>query len=376
MDSRGDVVVIVAADLLCDVVMWKSTDNGTTFTKTIIDAAAIPAYNTAVDAVPLTTDVDGDGVADTLVTSAGDPNVTLDNNGMAHVTWSLMRCLDDDNVAGTANNGIGLFLTTSGIAYWNENMSAPSEIAGLVDQNGDGTFTLPAGNGTDLPFGRYGNGGLTIHPQLGFDQNNNIFLVYSAVSEITDTINYNAALRHIFLSHSTDMGVTWTIPEDLVPSAAQNGDGEYQEGVWPSIARDNGANVYVVYQRDPAPEYFVNNTGVYGPQNTSTNDIICVTWANPVGVNEITKSSSFSMSQNFPNPFNGTTRFELNLKNNADVTVEVYNVLGKLVKSMNLTDLTAGINTVNLDLAGLNSGLYTYSVTVGAEKLTRTLMVK
>jgi len=82
------------------------------------------------------------------------------------------------------------------------------------------------------------------------------------------------------------------------------------------------------------------------------------------------------MSQNFPNPFNGSTRFELNLKNNADVTVEVYNVLGKLVKSMNLTDLTAGINTVTLDLAGLNSGLYTYSVTVGSEKLTRTLMVK
>jgi hypothetical protein len=43
---------------------------------------------------------------------------------------------------------------------------------------------------------------------------------------------------------------------------------------------------------------------------------------------------------------------------------------------MNLTDLTAGINTVTLDLAGLNSGLYTYSVTVGSEKLTRTLMVK
>jgi flagellar hook assembly protein FlgD len=64
------------------------------------------------------------------------------------------------------------------------------------------------------------------------------------------------------------------------------------------------------------------------------------------------------------------------LKNNADVTVEVYNVLGKLVKSMNLSDLTAGTNTVTLDLAGLNAGLYTYTVTVGAEKLTRTLMVK
>ncbi len=373
IDCRGDVVVIVAADLMCDVVMWKSTDNGTTWTKTVIEAAPIPAYNTAADYAPLISDADGDGIADTILSNAGDPNVTLDNNNMAHVTWSSMSCLDDDTTAGTS---LGVFLTTSGINYWNENMTAPAEVAGLVDQNGDGTFTLPAGDGTNLSFGRYGNGGLTIHPQIGFDGNNNVFLVYSAVSEITDTINYNAALRHIFLTYSTDMGATWTTPEDLVPSAAQGGDGEYQEGVWPSIARDNGSNVYIVYQRDPAPEYFVNNTSIYGPQNTSVNDIICVTWANPVGVNEVTKSSSFSMSQNFPNPFNGSTRFELNLKNNADVTVEVYNVLGKLVKSMNLTDLTAGINTVSLDLTGLNSGLYTYSVTVGSEKLTRTLMVK
>ena len=373
IDCSGNTVVIAACDLMCDVVMWKSTDNGTTWTKTIIEAAPISDYNTASDYAPLLSDVDGDGVADTILSNAGDMNVTLDNNGIVHATWSLMRCLDDDTTAGTS---LGVFLTTSGIMYWNEGMSAPAEVAGLVDQNGDGQFTLPAGNGTDLPFGRYGNGGLTIHPQIGFDGNNNVFLVYSAVSEATDTINYNAALRHIFLTYSSDMGATWSLGEDLVPSAAQGGDGEYQEAVWPSIAKNNGNFVNVVYQRDPCPEYFVNNTSVYGPQNTSTNDIIYVSWNNAVGVSEITKANSFSMSQNYPNPVNGNTRFELNLNANSDVTVELYNVLGKLVKTETFTSLNAGTNVINLDLAGFNAGLYTYSVTVGAEKLTRTLMVK
>jgi hypothetical protein len=373
IDCSGNTVVIAAADLMCDVVMWKSTDNGTTWTKTIIEAAPISDYNTAADYAPLLSDVDGDGVADTILSNAGDMNVTLDNNGMVHATWSLMRCLDDDTTAGTS---LGVFLTTSGIMYWNEGMSAPAEVAGLVDQDGDGQFTLPVGDGTNLPFGRYGNGGLTIHPQIGFDGNNNIFLVYSAVSEITDTINYNAALRHIFLTYSTDMGATWSLGEDLVPSAAQGGDGEYQEAVWPSIAKSNGNQVNVVYQRDPCPEYFVNNTSVYGPQNTSTNDIIYVSWNNAVGVSEITKANSFSMSQNYPNPVNGTTRFELNLNANSDVTVELYNVLGKLVKTETLNNLNAGSNVITLDLAGFNAGLYTYSVTVGAEKVTRTLMVK
>jgi hypothetical protein len=67
---------------------------------------------------------------------------------------------------------------------------------------------------------------------------------------------------------------------------------------------------------------------------------------------------------------------ELNLNANSDVTVELYNVLGKLVKTETFTSLNAGTNVINLDLAGFNAGLYTYSVTVGAEKLTRTLMVK
>jgi hypothetical protein len=373
IDCSGNTVVIAACDLMCDVVMWKSTDNGTTWTKTIIEAAPIADYNTAADYAPLLSDVDGDGVADTILSNAGDMNVTLDNNGMVHATWSLMRCLDDDTTAGTS---LGVFLTTSGIMYWNEGMSAPAEVAGLVDQDGDGQFTLPVGDGTNLSFGRYGNGGLTIHPQVGFDGNNNVFLVYSAVSEATDTINYNAALRHVFLTFSTDMGATWSVAEDLIPSAAQGGDGEYQEGVWPSIAKNNGNNVHIVYQRDPCPEYFVNNTSVYGPQNTSTNDIIYVSWTNAVGVSEITKASTFTMSQNYPNPVNGNTRFDLNLNANSDVTVELYNVLGKLVKTETLTNLNAGSNVITLDLAGFNAGLYTYSVTVGAEKLTRTLMVK
>ena len=376
IDCSGNTVVIVAADLLTDVVMFKSTDNGTTWTKTIIEASPCPAYNLAADFASLISDVNNDGVADTILTNAGDPNVTLDPNGNAHVTWSAMTAFDNDTTAGTS---LGLFLTANpGIFYWNEvTGGAPQIVAGLVDQNNDGVFTLATGNGTDLPFGRYGNGGLTIHPQIGFN-GSTIYLSYSAVSEITDTLNYGANLRHIFVTASTDNGATWTIPLDVVPSAAQGGDGEYQEAVWPSIAKSNSGCIHIVYQRDPAPEYFVNNTSVYGPQNTSVNDIIyvCVPEVDVLSVNEVASSSeSFTMSQNYPNPFTGSTSFDINLKKASDVTVEVYNVLGKLVSTNNYS-LTSGSNKLSIDGNGLNAGLYTYSVKVGAEKVTRTMMVK
>lgn len=376
IDCSGNTVVIVAADLLTDVVMFKSTDNGTTWTKTVIEPTPCPTYNTAADYAPLISDVNNDGIADTILTNAGDPNVTIDPNGNAHVTWSAMTAFDDDTTAGTS---LGLFLTANvGIFYWNEvTGGTPQLVAGLVDQNNDGVFTLATGNGTDLPFGRYGNGGLTIHPQIGFN-GSTIYLAYAAVSEITDTLNYGANLRHIFVTGSTDNGATWTTPIDVVPSAAQGGDGEYQEAVWPSIAKANSGCIHIVYQRDPAPEYFVNNTSVYGPQNTSTNDIVyvCVPENDVLSVNEVASSSeSFTMSQNYPNPFTGSTSFDVNLKKASDVTVEVYNVLGNLVSTNNYT-LVSGSNKLTIDANGLTAGLYTYSVKVGAEKVTRTMMVK
>lgn len=381
IDCNGSTVVIVFCDLMTDVVMLKSTDNGTTWVKTILDPAAIPAYNTASDFAPLISDADGDGVADTILTNAGDPNVTVDASGMAHVTWSLMSALDDDTTAGTS---LGIFLTTDGIVYWNESMSAPIIAAGMPDANGDGVLTLPEGNGTDLPFGRYGNSGLSIHPQIGFGDGGQILLVYDAPSELTDTTIYLASLRHVYIVSSCDNGANWTAPHDIINFAATGGDGEFQEGVWPSIAKNNDANTaYIVYQRDATPEYNVNNTATsYGPLNTTTNDIVVAAvptadFICSIGVNEVaSQSSSFTVSQNFPNPFNGVTQFDVNLKKGADVRVDVYNVIGKLVKSHNYTNLNKGVNTLTLDAAGLSAGMYTYSVVVGAEKVTKSMMVK
>ncbi len=382
IDAEGSTVAIVAGSIFMDIVMWKSTDNGSTWTKTIIVNSPLTNgannYNLAPFG-PLISDADGDGIADQVFTNAGDPNVSLDANGIAHVSWTGMFATDSrDTTVETFNYSP----TTDSILYWNENLTGgPVGFYGSVDQNGDGLISTAVVGPTssETPFGTYGLAGVSCHTQVGFGTNGAVYLVYSSVSELTDTLNYSASLRHVFVVGSTDNGVTWTYPYDVVPSAAQNGDGEYQEAVWPSIAKTNSGCIHIVYQRDPVPEYFVNNTSSYGPQNTSTNDIVyvCVPENDVVAVNEITTNSeSFTISQNFPNPFNGTTRFEINLKNNANAKVEVYNVLGKLVKSMNLSNLTAGNNTVTLDLAGLNAGLYTYSVTVGTEKLTRTLMVK
>ncbi|MBP7245293.1 MAG: T9SS type A sorting domain-containing protein, partial [Bacteroidia bacterium] len=94
------------------------------------------------------------------------------------------------------------------------------------------------------------------------------------------------------------------------------------------------------------------------------------------GLVENNGSVSFDLGQNFPNPFNGSTQFNLNLVKSSDVTVEVYNVLGKLVKTNSYENLQAGINTIAINASDLSAGLYSYRVIVGSEMATRTMIVK
>ena len=97
---------------------------------------------------------------------------------------------------------------------------------------------------------------------------------------------------------------------------------------------------------------------------------------NVTGIIENTASVSFDLGQNFPNPFNGSTQFNLNLVKSSDVTVEVYSVLGKLVKTNSYENLQAGINTIAINATDLSAGLYSYRVIVGSEMATRTMIVK
>jgi hypothetical protein len=370
IDARGNTVAIVLGGFVNDVVLLKSTDNGTTWTKTIVMAFPDQTYMTS-DPTPGITDPDGDGIADTLETNSGDVTVTLDNNSMAHVSFGRMLTLDDDPTAVES-----YFPGTDGLYYWNETMSTPIIIAGVEDLNGDGDVIFPVN--ADFSFGLY-NAGLTQQPSIGIDAQNNIYIAYSTINELTDTTIFQQLLRHVWAIKSTDGGMTWSLPLDLVPMAAQGGDGEFQEAVFPSMATLVDNNIHVTYQRDIAPGHSLGDP-TQAPNNTTTNDIIYVTA--PVtdlvtGVNEATSpSQSFSISQNYPNPFKGTSRFELNLVKSADATLEIRNVYGQLVSSESLGKLPAGVHAVTLDGRNLSAGMYYFTVNANGEQLSKNFMIR
>jgi hypothetical protein len=77
---------------------------------------------------------------------------------------------------------------------------------------------------------------------------------------------------------------------------------------------------------------------------------------------EINNVLDFTLSQNYPNPFNPTTVINFSLPFSANVTIDIYNPLGALVRTITKGNLTTGIYNVEFNGSNLASGLYIYSL--------------
>lgn len=93
-----------------------------------------------------------------------------------------------------------------------------------------------------------------------------------------------------------------------------------------------------------------------------------------VGVNN-TKNDLFEVTGNYPNPFSGTTSFDLSLTKSSDVKVTVSNLLGQVISS-EVSSLSAGKHTLNINAEGLASGIYMFTVNAGGFEVTNKMIVK
>lgn len=72
----------------------------------------------------------------------------------------------------------------------------------------------------------------------------------------------------------------------------------------------------------------------------------------------------FSLSQNYPNPFNPVTQIKFAIPKKGFVTLKVYNVLGKEIKTLVDEFRSAGNYSINFNGSNLPSGNYFYRMTM------------
>ncbi|MFO7659628.1 MAG: FlgD immunoglobulin-like domain containing protein, partial [Candidatus Cloacimonadaceae bacterium] len=94
----------------------------------------------------------------------------------------------------------------------------------------------------------------------------------------------------------------------------------------------------------------------------------------------VNPSAVISLAQNYPNPFKNTTSITFDLSKDSEVTLNIYNIKGQLVKTL-VQGMTKSGNH-SLDWSGddhngkkVSTGLYFYKLQSGEKAITRKLLL-
>jgi hypothetical protein len=82
---------------------------------------------------------------------------------------------------------------------------------------------------------------------------------------------------------------------------------------------------------------------------------------------------TFKLEQNYPNPFNPSTIISYQLPISGQVTLNVYDLLGKEVATLVNEEKAAGIYEVDFNASQLSSGIYFYKLQAGAFSETKKM---
>lgn len=85
--------------------------------------------------------------------------------------------------------------------------------------------------------------------------------------------------------------------------------------------------------------------------------------------------TQYSLSQNFPNPFNPTTTIEYGISVKGNVSLKIFNLLGKEIETLVNDEKNAGTHSVKFDAANLPSGIYFSQLRVGNFTETRKMIL-
>jgi hypothetical protein len=131
-----------------------------------------------------------------------------------------------------------------------------------------------------------------------------------------------------------------------------NGPGEYQIPMTTSASSASGGT-----QNDPMNHYYVSGVNIM------------------VSVNNIDPLND-RVSQNYPNPFNQSTKITLTLDKSAQISIDIFNLIGQKVITVPSRTYAAGDNTVEISANGLEPGVYIYSITANGQRVSHKMTVK
>ena len=83
----------------------------------------------------------------------------------------------------------------------------------------------------------------------------------------------------------------------------------------------------------------------------------------------------FLLSQNYPNPFNPSTKIKYSVPQSSNVTIKVFDILGKEIETLVNEEKPAGTYELTWIAEGLPSGVYFYQLKAGSFIETKKMLL-
>jgi hypothetical protein len=214
------------------------------------------------------------------------------------------------------------------------------------------------GNG-EIYYKRSSDGGLTWGTDTRLTNNSyeSWFPSITVSGQIVHVVWYDErdGNSEIYHKRATDGGVSWGVDTRLTI----NSSGSYDPFV--SVS---GSVVHVVWQ-----DHRDGNYEIYYKRNPTGNPIAIIYISTQI-------PRDFSLSHNYPNPFNPSTQIEFSIpKNNEFVILTVFDVTGREITTLVNQQINAGTYKVEFNGEYLASGLYFYKLVVGDFTQTKKMIL-
>ncbi len=204
------------------------------------------------------------------------------------------------------------------------------------------------------------------YPSIGVTPNGDLHCVFTVARTDTSVQGFN--YYTVAYTKSTDGGATWTAPTLL----ETNNQLDFR---YPSIAEFNPNDNFVdiVYQQDllPGSSAFSDNAPITRAQLLHRRLSTLSTRDN----RGVDVAKAYRLEQNYPNPFNPTTNISYVLPKAENVSLKVYDVLGREVATLVNEVKAAGAYTVPFNASNLASGVYFYKLQAGSFVQTKKMML-
>jgi len=77
----------------------------------------------------------------------------------------------------------------------------------------------------------------------------------------------------------------------------------------------------------------------------------------------------------YPNPITSNAQIELNLTEQSDITVDIYNLLGERVKQVYQGQMTSGSQKLQMNTENLNGGIYFVTININGNIISKKINV-